>query len=126
VTITVADTGIGMTREQMKHLFQDFVQVDASTTRKYGGTGLGLAIAQRFCRLMGGDITVESEPNRGSTFTLRVPVGVEPAGSQASGDAATQRGRAVPGEGTILVVDDDPTRARPDAPFPGGAKDFRS
>jgi CheY-like chemotaxis protein len=109
LTITVADTGIGMSREQMKHLFQDFVQVDASTTRKYGGTGLGLAIAQRFCRLMGGDITVESEPNRGSTFMLRVPAGVEPATSQASGEAAVQRPRAVAGEGTILVVDDDPT-----------------
>jgi signal transduction histidine kinase/CheY-like chemotaxis protein len=109
VTVTVADTGIGMSREQMKHLFQDFVQVDASTTRKYGGTGLGLAIAQRFCRLMGGDITVESEPGRGSTFTLRIPAGVEPAGSKRSEDAAVQRTRADAGEGTILVVDDDAT-----------------
>jgi signal transduction histidine kinase len=77
ITLAVADTGIGMTPEQKGRLFQEFSQADASTTRKYGGTGLGLAISKRFCQMMGGDITVESEPGRGSTFTIRLPVIVE-------------------------------------------------
>jgi signal transduction histidine kinase len=73
ITIAVADTGIGMTPEQMGKLFQEFSQADASTTRKYGGTGLGLAISKRFCQMMGGDITVESEPGEGSVFTVLLP-----------------------------------------------------
>ena len=71
ITLAVTDTGIGMTAEQMGKLFQEFSQASSSTASKYGGTGLGLAISRRFCQMMGGDITVESEPGRGSTFTIR-------------------------------------------------------
>jgi signal transduction histidine kinase len=77
VHFKVSDTGIGMTPEQMGKLFQAFSQADASTTRKYGGTGLGLAISRKFCQMMGGDVTVHSEPNQGSTFTLHVPAVVQ-------------------------------------------------
>jgi signal transduction histidine kinase len=73
ITISVADTGIGMTPEQMDKLFQEFSQATSSTASKYGGTGLGLVISRRFCQMMGGDITVESEPGRGSTFTVQLP-----------------------------------------------------
>jgi GAF domain-containing protein len=73
ITVAVADTGIGMTPEQMGKLFQEFSQASSATASKYGGTGLGLAISRRFCQMMGGDITVESEPGRGSTFTIRLP-----------------------------------------------------
>ncbi len=70
----IADTGIGMSPEQMGKLFQAFSQADASISQKYGGTGLGLVISQRFCQMMGGDVTVESVPGMGSTFTVRLPV----------------------------------------------------
>jgi signal transduction histidine kinase len=73
ITLVVTDTGIGMTPEQMGKLFQEFSQASSATSSKYGGTGLGLAISRRFCQMMGGDITVESEPGRGSTFTIWLP-----------------------------------------------------
>jgi signal transduction histidine kinase len=73
IRLAVTDTGIGMTPEQMGKLFQEFSQASSTTASKYGGTGLGLAISRRFCQMMGGDITVESEPGRGSTFTIRLP-----------------------------------------------------
>ncbi len=74
VLFRVIDTGIGMSQTQMQHLFTEFVQADPSTTRRYGGTGLGLAISQRFCHMMGGDITVTSVEGQGSTFTIMLPI----------------------------------------------------
>jgi signal transduction histidine kinase len=73
VELAVADTGIGMTAEQQAKLFQDFTQADSLTARRYGGTGLGLAISRKLARMMGGDVTVASEPGKGSVFTVRLP-----------------------------------------------------
>ncbi len=70
----IGDTGIGITPEQLGKLFREFTQADSSTTRRYGGTVLGLVISQRLCRMMGGDITVESTPGQGTLFTVRLPL----------------------------------------------------
>ena len=75
--LAVADTGIGMTAEQLGKLFQELSQACSATANKYGGTGLGPAISKRLCQMMGGDITVESKVGRGSTFTIRLPRMVE-------------------------------------------------
>ena len=78
VELAVADSGIGMTAEQQAKLFQDFTQADSLTARRYGGTGLGLAISRKLARMMGGDVTVASEPGKGSVFTVRLPGGATP------------------------------------------------
>lgn len=79
IRLEVKDTGIGMTPEQIGKLFRAFTQADASTTRKYGGTGLGLTITKTFCQMMKGDIRVESEYGKGSTFTIHLPINLDPS-----------------------------------------------
>ena len=79
IVVSVTDTGIGMTPEQLARMFKAFSQADASTSRRFGGTGLGLALSRHLCQMMGGDITVESEAGKGSTFTLRLPATVKEA-----------------------------------------------
>ena len=75
VELSVSDTGIGMTPEQQAKLFEEFSQAEATTAQKFGGTGLGLAITRKLARMMGGDVTVASEPGKGSVFTVRLPGG---------------------------------------------------
>jgi len=112
ISFRVSDNGIGMSAEEVSKLFRPFTQADSSTTRKYGGSGLGLVITQRFCRMMEGDIAVESEPGRGTTFTIRLPAKVEeavPAPPVGQGEAELESGPLPEGPGTVLVIDDDPT-----------------
>jgi signal transduction histidine kinase/CheY-like chemotaxis protein len=109
IVFWVRDTGIGMTPEQITRLFRPFQQGEASTARKYGGTGLGLAISQHFCRLLGGEITVESKPAEGSAFTFRLPASrTQPL---LLHDLAADLSTHIDNPGrnrTVLVIDDDP------------------
>jgi PAS domain S-box-containing protein len=114
----VEDQGIGMTPAQLEKLFQPFTQADASTTRKYGGTGLGLTITRRFVEMMGGHITVDSEPHKGSAFTVYLPAyppeEAERLLKQAEGIVSKEAleeqlaaSHSAPSKGTVLVIDDE-------------------
>jgi adenylate cyclase len=105
IEMAVADTGIGMTPEQQAKLFEEFTQADSSTARQYGGTGLGLAITRKLARMMGGDVTVTSEPGKGSVFTVRLPGSAD---AQARSSTSSD-GRRSPTADRVLVIDDDAT-----------------
>jgi PAS domain S-box-containing protein len=102
--VTVQDTGVGISEEQLARLFQSFTQADSSTTRKYGGTGLGLVISRRLARLMGGDLTVESTPNTGTAFYFTARLGVE-----AQPDSPARVAPAGVAERPVLIVEDTET-----------------
>jgi signal transduction histidine kinase/ActR/RegA family two-component response regulator len=116
IYFAVRDSGIGMTPEQTERLFQAFEQADAGTSKKYGGTGLGLAITQKLCRLMGGDIAVESAAGAGTTFRVRLPGEIENFdGDATSVRISTLAGVRIPAiasvaraEPVLLVIDPDP------------------
>ena len=114
IVFEVKDSGIGMTPPQLAKLFKAFTQADVSTSRKYGGTGLGLTISRQLCHLMKGEVDVQSEQGKGSTFTVRLPASLEmPTPRPATAPSGTLAPQRIyiprPGEGpkTVLVVDDD-------------------
>jgi signal transduction histidine kinase/DNA-binding response OmpR family regulator len=108
VEFRVADSGIGMTPEQLGRLFKAFSQASASTSTKYGGTGLGLALSQKFSHMLGGDLTVTSEQGKGSVFTLRIPRHHGEAALESDGPEPGQDEGARSGATRILAIDDDP------------------
>jgi signal transduction histidine kinase/DNA-binding response OmpR family regulator len=105
VRFRVADTGIGMDQAQLGRLFEAFTQADTTTTKRFGGTGLGLAITRHFCTMLGGEVTVESEPGRGSIFTILLPDRSEQQPAAGAIPRAAEVGAHAP---VILAVDDDP------------------
>ncbi len=119
LVLAVTDSGIGIAEDKLEHIFEEFSQADNSTTRDYGGTGLGLTISRRFCQMLGGDMTVASELDVGSTFTMRLPARLpaskEPVADQAPTTAVAETIEQISagvasekGGSTILVIDDDP------------------
>jgi signal transduction histidine kinase/DNA-binding response OmpR family regulator len=109
VTFTVTDTGIGMTEEQIGGIFEAFSQADASTTRDYGGTGLGLAITKRFCSMLGGDVSVTSEPGKGTEFRVVLPLNLPDKAPPESTEPTSDSVQPTAGKALVLVVDDEPT-----------------
>jgi PAS domain S-box-containing protein len=111
VLFKVLDTGVGLSPEQTSKIFEPFTQADASTTRKYGGTGLGLAITREFSRMVGGEITVQSQPGKGSVFTLRIPVtlplSIDPLASEPL--VIQAQSPLIPNHPLVLLIDDDLT-----------------
>jgi len=109
----VSDTGVGMTPEQVKGLFQPFMQVDVETARRHGGTGLGLALVKRFCHLLGGTVQVQSTAGQGSTFTVTLPRDLPKGHADVPIVQKQERRRPAPTGATaptrpvVLVIDDD-------------------
>jgi two-component system sensor histidine kinase/response regulator len=103
IRITVSDTGIGIPREKHQHIFGAFAQADSTTTREFGGTGLGLSISSRLVHLMGGQVGLESEPGKGTTFTLVIPFGM---GAAKEKEAAKPEAAELLNK-RVLVVDDN-------------------
>jgi PAS domain S-box-containing protein len=107
VVFRVSDTGIGITPEQQQKVFEPFIQAEAGISRNFGGTGLGLALTMHFARFMGGDLSVESEQGKGSTFSIRIPRAVKDPTTNKP--VSRERDPSVQVKGTVLVIDDDPT-----------------
>jgi len=107
IVFRVSDTGIGMTPEQQDRVFEAFSQADASTARDFGGTGLGLTITKTFCRMMGGDVTLTSEPGKGTTFIIRLPTDVREPDAESAAPSDSVAARLNMEGKPVLVIDDD-------------------
>lgn len=111
VVFRVTDTGIGMTAEQVRRLFERFMQADSSTTRRFGGTGLGLAITKAFADMLGGEVAIDTAPAKGTSFTLRLPADLRHSRLPGSADATPVRLEELPpaqsARETILIIDDE-------------------
>ena len=105
VSISVTDTGIGISQEQVERIFNEFIQGDDSTTRRFGGTGLGLTLSRKFCQVMGGEVRVKSAPGLGSTFTMFLPL--EPS-VEPPRDVPAATAQPAPRGRLVLLVDEDP------------------
>ena len=102
--LSVEDTGIGISQEQLQRIFSEFIQAEESTNRQFGGTGLGLALSRKFCQILGGDIRVQSEVGHGSTFTMVLPLTL----GEAPAPPVPPEPSPGTGSGTVLLIDDDP------------------
>jgi CheY-like chemotaxis protein len=107
IVFRVSDTGIGMTPEQQDRVFEAFSQADASTARDFGGTGLGLTITKTFCRMMGGDVALTSEPGKGTSFIIRLPTEVREPDVESTADSRSIAAPLNMGGKPVLVIDDD-------------------
>ncbi len=114
ISISVQDSGIGISEESLERVFDEFQQADTSTTRQYGGTGLGLTISRNLAHLLGGELTAASELGQGSTFTLSLPIkfGIKPPQHPEPKPATVEKAGSQPAPGSakknILIIDDDP------------------